>query len=233
MTDRRYSDDDVRRILALAAEAEAAAAAEPERRWTLGDVEQIGAEAGMAPQAIAAAARALERHPADAAPGRTAGRYFGLPVAVARAVPLGRALSDEDWAQLVAELRVTFAAEGRTRVAGARREWRVGHLRVTHEPAGSGAVLQLRTRKGDARVLPQLGVVLLLTALAAAVVATAGAHPGAAGDPGDLRRLAFARLAGLLGVLLLVVGALRLPAWARTRARQFEALAAYARRITA
>jgi hypothetical protein len=134
------------------------------------------------------------------------------------------------------ELRETFAAEGRTRVSGARREWRVGNLRVTHEPAGSGALLQLRTRKGDARAFLGVGVVLLLLALVAAVVATAGTIAGSAGgvpSPGDARRLAFAGLAGVGGVLMLLVGVLRLPAWARRRARQFEALAAFARRITA
>ncbi len=225
MADRRYSDEDVRRILALAVDAEAAAAAEPERRWTLADVEQIGVEAGVAPQAVAAAAVALERQPADAVPGRDGTRYFGLPVAVTRAVPLGRTLSDEDWAQLVGELRATFAVEGRTRVSGASREWRVGNLRVTYEPAGSGALLQLRTRKGNARAVLQLGAILLLAAVALVGVA-------AAGSPGDLSRLALARFAGLTGVLLLAVGALRLPAWARERARQFDALGAYARRLT-
>lgn len=225
MPARRYSDEEVRRLLALAAEAEGAAAAEPDRPWTLGEVEQIGAEVGIAPQAIAAAALALERPPVTPEHAR----YFGFPVAVSRAVPLGRTLSDEDWERLVARLRDTFAADGRTRVSGARREWRVGNLRVTHEPAGTGALLQLRTRKGNARVVLQLGVVLLLIAVVAGVVATGGI----AGDPGDARRLAFAQLAGFAGVLLLVIGALRLPAWARVRARQFEALAAFARGVAA
>jgi hypothetical protein len=155
-------------------------------------------------------------------------------VAVSRAVPLSRHLTDEDWERLVAELRDTFAVEGRTRVSGARREWRVGNLRVTHEPAGSGALLELRTRKGDARLFLWLGAALLLLAVVAGVVATAGtaASPAGAPSPADARRLAFAWLAGVAGVLLLVVGALRLPAWARTRARQFEALAASARRMT-
>lgn len=226
MPARRYSDDDVRRILALTAEAEAAALAEADRPWTLGDVEQIGAEAGLAPQAIAAAALALERQPASLADTR----YFGLPVAVTRAVPLGRHLSDEDWERLVGQLRETFAAEGRTRVTGARREWRVGNLRVTHEPVGNGALLDLRTRKGNARAVVQLAMLLLLVAVTATVIATVGAP----GDPtgGDARRIAVAWLAGLGGVLLLVVGALRLPVWARQRARQFEALAGFARRIT-
>lgn len=225
MSARRYSDEDVRRIIALAAEAEVAAGAEPERLWTLGDVEQIGTEAGLAPQAITAAALALEHQPAAA----EGGRYFGLPVTVSRTVPLSRRLSDDDWAQLVERLRETFSAEGRTRVTGARREWRVGNLRVTHEPAGSGALLALRTRKGDARVFLQLGVLLLLTAVTAAVLAKVGGDA----DGGDARRMAVAWMAGLGGMLMLVVGMLRLPAWARVRARQFEALGAFARRIVA
>jgi len=222
MSDRRYSDDEVRRILALAAEAEAAAAAEPERPWTLGDIEKIGTEAGLAPQAVQAAALALER-PASSAEGTS---LFGLPVVVSRTVPLGRHLSDEDWDRLVEQLRATFAARGRVRVSGAQREWRVGNLRVTHEPAGSGAVLELRTRKGDARSWLQMGVMMLLVALFAAMMATFGASPER-----EAGRLTVAWFAGLGGVLMLLVGMLRLPPWARRRAQQFEALAAYARRI--
>jgi hypothetical protein len=150
-------------------------------------------------------------------------------------VPLGRHLSDEDWERLVAELRDTFAVRGRTHVSGERREWRVGNLRVTHEPAGSGALLQLRTRKGDARVLLQFGVVLLVAALVAGILATVGVDGtgAAAGAAAAARRVATAWMLGIGGMLMLLVGVLRLPAWARERARQFEALAAFARRIAA
>jgi hypothetical protein len=221
MPDRHYSDEEVRRILALAAEAETAAAAEQDRPWTLADVERIGVEAGIAPHAISAAAVALEQQ--VAVPEHA--RLFGLPVAVSRAVPLSRHLSDEDWDRLVGQLRETFAARGMTRVNGARREWRVGNLRVTHEPAGSGALLQLRTRKGDARAFLHMGVMFVAAAAALAVMVGTRSH--------DPRRLTVAWLAGLAGVLMLLTGVLRLPAWARRRARQFEALAAYARQITA
>src|SRR4051812_48861071 len=222
MPDRRYSDEEVRRILALAAEAETAAAAEPERAWTLRDVEQIGVEAGLPPPALPAAALALERQPA--VPER---RLLGLPVTVSRAVPLARHLSDDDWDRLVGQLRETFAARGRTHVSGARREWRVGNLRVTHEPAGTRALLELRTRKGDARGFLQLAVLLLVVAVIAGVLATVTAATTPTGL--DARRLAVAWLAAIAGVLMLLVGALRLPAWARRRAQQFEALGAYAR----
>lgn len=63
------------------------------------------------------------------------------------------------------------------------------------------------------------------------VVVATGAAEGP--DVADPRRVAVEWSAGLAGVLLLLVGALRLPAWARERARQFEALAAYARRLAA
>ena len=220
MSDRRYTDEDVRRILALAAEAEAAGG-DPERPWTLDDVTRIGTEAGLAPQTIAAAALALERQDAQPRPAR----WLGLPVAVTRSVPLGRHLTDEDWDRLVAQMRDTFAAGGRTQVSGARREWRVGNLRVTHEPAGSGALLEMRTRKGDARGFVMLAVLMLATAAILAAVATAfeGAEP---------RRAVLAWTLGLAGALLLLVGTLRLPAWARERARQFDALADFARRMS-
>jgi len=210
MSERRYSDEEVRRILSLAAEAETAAIEESDRPWSLRDIERIGAEAGIAPQAVSAAALALEHQPTEGA------SLFGLPVAVSRAVPLSRGLSDADWDALVAQLRETFAARGHLQVSGARREWRVGNLRVTHEPAGTGALLRMRTRKGDAQGFLAFGALLLMTALYLSTFA---------------RPVAW--LAGVVATLLIVVGLLRLPAWARRRERQFEALAAYARRLTA
>jgi hypothetical protein len=38
---------------------------------------------------------------------------------------------------------------------------------------------------------------------------------------------------GIGALVMLLIGVLRLPTWARQRARQFEALAAFARRIAA
>jgi len=219
MQERRYSEDDVHRILSLAAEAEATAVGSGERQWTLAEIQRAGAEAGIAPAAVVAAAVALEGQ--SAAPGDR--RYLGLPVAVSRAVPLERPLSDEDWGRLVAELRDTFAAQGRVEVMGTRREWRNGNLRVSHEPTGGGAVLALRTRKGDAPAMFALAGTLLLVAIAIGVVAAVGA---------DGERLSRAMLAGAIGAVLLLVGAVRLPFWAGARGRQFDAIAGFARRLS-
>lgn len=215
--DRRYSDDDARRILALAAEVEAPT----DRPWTLAELQRVGAEAGLAPTAVAAAARALAQHPtADEGPTR-AGHWLGLPVAVSHAVPLARPLSDAEWERLVARCRETFAANGRLRVDGGRREWRVGNLRVAYDASEEGGLLDLRTRKGDARLLPQLGLMFLLVA--------AGLAMGAAGEGGP--RLGVALTMALAGVAFVVAGLARLPMWARARERQFATLAADAQRL--
>lgn len=217
---RRYSDDDVQRILALAAESEASALTAGDRPWTLEDVQRVGAEAGLSPASVAAAALAFERQGASPEDRR----YLGLPIAVARAVPLDRELSDADWERLVSRLQDTFAARGRVEVRGGRREWRNGNLRVIHEPAGDGAVLELRTRKGDARAMFGMGAAMLVSSgITGAAVVAAGADPSG---------LAAAALAGAVSVATLVVGALRLPAWASVRARQFDAIAGFARRLT-
>ncbi|MDF1502965.1 hypothetical protein [Roseisolibacter sp. H3M3-2] len=217
MPDRRYTDEEVRHILTAAAEQERTAALPAERGWSLAEVQQMGAEAGLPAASVAAAALTLER---AHVPGES--RLLGLPVAVSRAVPLERSMTEEDWEALVARLRETFAVEGRVRVSGPRREWRVGNLRVTHEPAGDGAVLALRTRKGDARPLFAMGALLLVMSLVVLIsLAASGGQ--------TVRALPLA----LFGAILLVGGALRLPAWASARGRQFDALADYARRLSA
>jgi hypothetical protein len=221
-TERRYSDEDVHRILARAAESDAALEGEPgDRPWTLAAIQRVGAEAGLGAGAIAAAAVALDRESADA----HGGRYLGLPIAVAHAVPLDRPFGDEDWRRLVARLRDTFEAHGREQVVGGRREWWNGNLRITHEPVGDGALLELRTRKRDARPLLRLGIVLTLAS--AALAALALIAPG-----GELEGTVAPTLVGAIGLLTLLFGALRLPAWAGLRARQFEALARFARGLT-
>lgn len=216
MLDRRYSDEDARRILALAADTETAVSAAASDSWTLEELQRAGAEAGLAPSSIAAAALSIERKaPADA-------RLLGLPVAVSRAVPLPRTMTDADWQQLVSQLRATFDAEGRVRVIGERREWRVGNLRVTHEPTGDGALLDLRTLKGDAMVLVRTGAVILAAAAIGAVVLVGRQ---------DMSGLAAIVLVGATGLASIVMGAARLPAWASARTRQFASLADYARRL--
>lgn len=217
MSDRRYTDEDARRILALATEVDAATPAAAPEGWTLEELQAAAREAGLSPASVAAAALTLDR----AASGDA--RYLGLPVAVSRAVPLPKRLSDEEWDRLVLRLRDTFGAAGRVHVSGAHREWRVGNLRVVHEPTAHGALLDLRTRKGDARILPAIGATMLGFS---ATLAAVGSMAGFAAE-----RWTGVAMVGVMGLGMLVGSVARLPFWARTRSRQFESLGTFARRL--
>lgn len=215
MTERRYNDEEAAAIFLSAAEGPQAPALRAPREdgMTLADLQEIGREVGIAPEAVAQAARSLDLR------GRAASRsFFGLPIAVERTVTLDRRLTDEEWEQLVVELREVFHARGTLRSYGSLRQWTNGNLHALLEPTPTGHRLRLGTLRGNSRASMVAG---LLTLGVAAAVAVAGA---VAGDlHGAAPGIAFLAVAG--GGMF-AGGALRLPAWARLRARQMETIAA-------
>jgi len=216
--ERRYTDEEIHQILARASESEALVPSRAEG-LTLAEIQAAGVKAGLSAQAIAVAATVHDRM--DVAPREP--QWLGIPLSVDRAVPLPRPLGDAEWRQLAAQLRQTFDAEGRERVDGDRREWRNGNLRIVHEPAGEGAFLELRTRKRDTR-----GLLMLTGTATVASAALAGAQILI--GVGHLDGFGPAA-AGAVGLALFVTGARRAGAWAKRRAEQFEALAAFAKRL--
>jgi hypothetical protein len=221
MPERRYSDDDVRRILDAAAEAESdASGMAPESRgMTLAEIERIAVEAGLNPGSVAAAAAALDQAPR---PVETP-RLLGLPVGVRESVPLARPLSDGEWRRLVTLLRDTFEAEGREEQLPGRRAWRNGNLRVAMESVGDATLLELRTRRESALGFVRGGAGMLATSVVAG--AAINLFPGSAGAGAGVMMLA------LGGALMLALGALPLPWWSSTRRRQFASVADYARQL--
>ncbi len=215
MPTRRYDDDEVREIFALATTSPS-----PDRSLTvepggltLGDLQRIGQEAGIDPSLVAAAAATLEAR-GRAAPVR---KGFGMPIGVSRVVELPRTPTDREWEQLVSICRTTFGARGRVTGSGGLREWSQGNLHVCVEPTARGYQLRMATVKGDAMPLNWIG--LLMTGMTI-VLGTVGAI---AGDPlqapvavGPFGGIA----AGAFGL-----NALRLPRWARERERQMGSIA--------
>lgn len=140
--ERRYNEEEVAAILERATTSRSSQANLPSNAatgFTLAELQEIGAEAGIAPEEIAAAARAVSTQ-ASAPPVRT---LLGAPRSVARIVPLTRELADAEWTRIVVALRETFGAEGRIREYGSLRTWRNGNLQVHAEPDGDG--YRLRT----------------------------------------------------------------------------------------
>lgn len=95
MTERRYGDDEIAAIFSKAAKEEPqlpAVRASREDGLTLAELQAIGRETGIAPDAVARAARSLDARPA----GRVR-RYLGLPIGVERTVSPGLHSAHRNW----------------------------------------------------------------------------------------------------------------------------------------
>lgn len=217
MTERRYGEDEVREILSLATTGETRELLPGESGGlTLYELQRIGQEAGIEPARVARAAETLD------ARGRVppVRRSFGMPVGVSRLVDLPRAPTDREWELLISEFRTTFGAQGQATTSGGLRQWSVGNLHISVEPTERGQQLRLSSLKEDGIAFNGLG------AMIGALSVVFGSVVAASGKPGKAL-LIFAMFGGMS---LIAFGAnlIRLPQWARLRARQMEALAQHA-----
>ena len=219
MTERRYNEDEVATIFANASEtADAARRTNASAGLTLAELQEIGGEVGLSPDAVAHAAAQL--NPATTAVSRQTAqvtrRLFWLPISVAGAVELPRKLTDAEWDHLVSNLRSTFDARGRTLIDGARREWRNGNLRARLDRTADGEQFTIKTTKGSAIPLLWSG----LLALVSSAVFFSPLIVEAATDDNFFLRGSFVLLAA--GIGLFATAARSLPAWARTRRLQID-----------
>lgn len=221
MSERRFSEEEAAAIFEQAAKAQHSGGHPVARRegMTLDQLQEIGGEAGIAPELVADAARALD------AGGRPVDRrFFGLPIGVGRTAQLGRTLTDQEWERLVVDLRETFDARGSVSAQGSLRQWTNGNLQALLEPTESGHRLRLKTTNGTSRAFMTVGTALSALSVAMITGATiAGELASAIAANGSLL---------VVGLGFFVAGAARLPGWARTRSRQMEGVIARITRST-
>lgn len=217
---RKYGEDEVREIFALATHDEGGRLPAPgeDDGLTLEEVQAVGGEVGIAPERVAEAAAALDARPTRL-PSRT---WLGAPVSVGRVVELPRAATEREWQFLVAELRDTFGAKGRVRSEGSVREWSNGNLHAVLEETETGHRLRLGTRKGNAAEASIVGWTFLATGLFLLIAILA---------KGKMDALFLPLVFGGGGAGTLVWNRLRLPAWAGERERQMEHIATRAREL--
>jgi hypothetical protein len=209
----RFNEDEAAEIFARAAEVEASGRkpASASGGMTLAELQEIGREAGMSPESVAEAATSLRR--ADThTPAPT---FLRLPIGVARSVPLERPLTEDEWGELVSQLRTTFNASGHVDSSGKYREWRNGNLRVTAAPVAGGYQVDMRTSKGSARSLMTTGGIM--AAIGGGITAMSVAAGGL--TPDAVQPVLY------VGVALFGAGVLQVPAWARRRREQFDRIA--------
>jgi hypothetical protein len=220
MTNRRYSDDEVRKIFGLAStqKTPGPSVSPTATGLTLAEMQSIGLEVGLKPDDVARAAASIDVAPQ--LPLRTA---MGAPIEVARTVPLSRAMTDEEWERLVAELRTTFRAKGKITTHGSLREWSNGNLHASVEPAEYGYRLRMGTIKGNAVSYNALGGVGMA---ASAVWFAALAFWGLPASVSDAALYLGPMLLGAGSAGTLIANRLRLPSWARERNEQMAHIAA-------
>src|SRR5258705_3586531 len=113
MADRRYNDKEIAAIFRAAAEQEPQS---PQREvardegLTLAELQAIGSEVGIASDAVAQAARAV-----DVQLGAGSRTVLGLPIGVARTGHLNRRRTRGGWGSPRGQLRGDFYGSGRTR----------------------------------------------------------------------------------------------------------------------
>jgi hypothetical protein len=134
-------------------------------------------------------------------------------------VDLPRKLTDDEWERLVVDLRETFEARGVIRAEGSLRQWTNGNLQALLEPTASAQRLRLRTVKGNARVAIAMGAAFIAAGSLGLLIETVQGGF----DPRDAARMA---TFVAVGIGAIGVWAARLPAWARKRREQMEAIAA-------
>jgi hypothetical protein len=215
MSERRFSEEEVAEILKTAAEVQHSENMQlPSRSGlTLTELNEIGREVGISPEAVQQAVRRLDP---TTQPTR---RFLGLPIGVGRTVELDRTLSNEEWERLVVDLRQTFDARGVIRQEGSLRSWTNGNLQVLLEPTSTGQRLRLKTVKGSAEGLIGGGIAIFT---AGAVLTVAALVKGVVPDSGLTAALTFLMGGGLV---MFGAGAFSLPSWARRRRQQMDEIA--------
>ncbi len=215
--ERRFNEAEVAAILerATTRDARGPQPASAGDGLTLAQLQDVGREVGIAPEAIAESAYLL-----DDAGRRATRRFLGLPLGVERVVPLPRRLTEEEWERLVVDLREVFDARGVVRQEGTLRHWSNGNLQALLEPTNDGQRLRLRTVKRSAPRTMAAGL---------ALVGVAGAgilNAALANAMSDVDALVAISLTAAAGAVTIGVTALRLFPWARRRREQMADVAA-------
>ena len=205
--DRRFSEAEAHAVFARAARRQEAVREADERAragLTLAELQAVGAEVGIDPSHVEAAAWAL-----DAGEPEPAATFLGVPerLHVVRTLPAPP--GDAAWVALVDALRQSFGHAGAVEQLGARRTWSMpdvvtsGGLSVRVEDDALTLEQSLPARSWYASALLPAALVVFF------LVGTF--------EP-------YVPLAMLVLALVAVVGArFGLPAWARRQERRFQA----------
>ncbi|MEL6614757.1 MAG: hypothetical protein AAFQ43_03415, partial [Bacteroidota bacterium] len=170
MSERRFTEEEVRRVFAAVAERQSSARAD-ETGLSLAEMQEAAAASGLDPALVAAvAAEMVGGGDPDEIP-----EFLGAPLAVRKTRVLPLRLDDETWTRVVTELRRAYDTPGTPTELGTQREWTSGGVsgspvHLVAVPNGSATVVTLeqtiaKDSKGAGWVVP---ISVILTTLMAA-----------------------------------------------------------------
>lgn len=222
--ERRYQDQEIRKILELAgrddvAQSESTSTADG---LTASELQAVGREVGLDPERIAQAVSAFEGRGEPVPRGTT----LGMPTSTGRIISLTRAPTDSEWELLVSELRTTFGAKGELSSAGGLREWSNGSLHAFIEPTSTGYRLRLTdSMAGGVVAATFMGGFFLAFALLILIVLLGKTDPGA--------RFVVPVFFSIIGAGLIAGSRIILPRWADEREAQMQHIASRATALIA
>ena len=133
---RRYTEEEAQRIFAHVAERQRNAA-RSESGLSLDDLQEAARAAGLDPALVVQEAAALDAP----SPERT-DTLLGAPVEVVRQRVISEPVSDDTWAQIVAEARRTFGGVGIAGQIGRLREWTMLSNKGTNQSVSTRIALE-------------------------------------------------------------------------------------------
>lgn len=214
--ERRYQDDEIRRIFDLAVSDDDAArpVVSVETGLTLSELQEVGLEVGIEPERIAGAAHRLASRPNVRDSQQ---RSFGMPVAACRSLVISTTEADA-WEIAVEEARQAVGVTGSMGSQEGVREWTGGGIRLGMEPTLGGHQIHIMADNAVAQALNRVGIAGLAVGLFLLVMLIA---TGISPVPLELATLALL----LSGATILGANGLRLPKWIQETERQLDYIA--------
>ncbi len=155
---RQYSDRQVRAIVKHAAEMQLQQPTE-EGAMSLGAVQQIAAEVGIAPERVEQAAHDLERprRPTPPVPSGLAEAFLGAPTLIRVDKTLDYEVPTSTYEDLVSEIRLTLGSVGQVGTLGKSLTWSTAHsapgveraIMITVSPRNGSTRIRIEERIGQ------------------------------------------------------------------------------------
>lgn len=217
---RLYNNREIGALVQRATELQESAARSDERGTSLEEVEQIASEIGIALEHLRAAASEME----DRREPEGAFTLWGGPFFLHQKRLVSGGLTDDQWEQIVMELRRLTGSAGTVSEIGQTREWTrvvkdmdftIEQTQVAVRPRADQTVIEIRKQYRGGAIMAYVIAVLL-----------SGATAGAVLDGGGLSDLMNSAILIASGTGGLAVARISIAGWTRRQRQQLKDLAA-------